>query len=154
MARSTKIALPEDDYLVLVGQVAYMVGSLEWTVLGDVPRWSQHLPADLTAGALAGEPTGVIGRKLRSAADKIAHDQVRNYIETAGQILGDAAKLRNDVLHARAATSEDGFQRLYRWKEKPQCAFFITTEWLERAIDQLSEASASLGVARVAAASA
>lgn len=31
MAREAVTPLPEDDYLTLIGQVAYMVSSLEWT---------------------------------------------------------------------------------------------------------------------------
>jgi hypothetical protein len=34
MARDTQVGLPEDEYLLLVGQVAYIVSALEWTILG------------------------------------------------------------------------------------------------------------------------
>lgn len=58
MARDVRVALPEDDYLVLVGQVAYMVSSLEWTILGDLPGLAQYLPTGLNTAALAGKTTG------------------------------------------------------------------------------------------------
>ena len=119
MARSVRVALPEDDYLVLVGQVAYMVSSLEWTILGDLPGLAQYLPADLTTSALAGKSTGQIARVLSKAAKQIGDDDVRAYVEEAGRLLGDGAEKRNDMLHARPATIGDD-QRLYRWKPADQ----------------------------------
>ena len=81
MARDVRVALPEDDYLVLVGQVAYMVSSLEWTILGDLPGLAQYLPPDLNTAALAGKTTGMIGHALASAVDRIDDDEVRTYVE-------------------------------------------------------------------------
>lgn len=53
MARKTRIALPRDDeYLTLIGQVAYMVSPLEWTITGDLPGPARYLPPDLTTSAL------------------------------------------------------------------------------------------------------
>ncbi len=151
MARSARIALPEDDYLTLIGQVAYMVSSLEWTILGDLPGLAHHVPAELTTSALAGKSTGQIADVLAKAAEEISDDDVRTYVQEAGRVLGDAAKLRNDLLHARPATiGED--QRLFRWTPDdwrgPGRAFAIDTAWLNRTIDQLSKASTSLGNVR------
>jgi hypothetical protein len=36
-ACNTPIALPEDEYLLLIGQAAYLVDSLEWTIPRDPP---------------------------------------------------------------------------------------------------------------------
>lgn len=141
MARSARVALPEDDYLTLIGQVAYMVSSLEWTILGDLPGLAQYLPPDLTTSALAGKSTGQIAGTLSKAAGAIGDDDVRAYIEEAGRVLGEAATMRNDVLHARPATI-GGEQRLYRWK--PGRAFAIDTAWLNSTIDKLSAASSAL----------
>lgn len=151
MARSAQVALPEDDYLTLIGQVAYMVSSLEWTILGDLPGLEQHLPADLTTSALAGKSTGQIAWALTRAGGEIGDDDVRAYVEEAGRVLGEAAERRNDMLHARPATiGED--QRLYRWKPAdrrgPGRAFAIDISWLNGTIDELSKASTALGNVR------
>lgn len=79
MARTARVALPEDDYLTLIGQVAYMVSSLEWTILGDLPGLAQYLPPDLTASVLAGKSTGQIARTLSKAVGAIGDDDVRAY---------------------------------------------------------------------------
>ena len=147
MARTVGVALPEDEYLILIGQVAYMVSSLEWTILGDLPGLAQYLPADLSTSALAGKSTGQIAGALSKAVGDVTDDEVRTYVEMAGRVLGEAAELRNDMLHARPATiGED--QRLYRWKPAdwrgPGRAFVIDTAWLNRTIDQLSTASTAL----------
>jgi hypothetical protein len=147
VARPTRIALPEDDYLLLIGQVVYTVSSLEWTILGDLPGLAQYLPADLTTSGLAGKTTGQIGGALGKAVDKIGDDDVRAYVELAGQLLCEASDLRNDLLHARPATVDEN-QRLYRWKmadrRGPHRALVIDTAWLERAIDKLSASAVAL----------
>ncbi len=151
MARDVRVALPEDDYLVLVGQVAYMVSSLEWTILGDLPGLAQYLPPDLNTAALAGKTTGMIGHALASAVDRIDDDEVRTYVEEAGRLLREASDLRNDLLHARPATV-GGRQRLYRWKKAdargPGRALVIDDSWLESTIDALSVSSAALNAIR------
>lgn len=130
-----------------------MVSYLEWTILGDLPRLASAVPDELTASALAGKSTGQIAGRLNAAGSRISDEAVRTYIERAGQLLGEAAELRNDVLHARPGTSPEDGQRLYRWKAAdqrgPARTFFIDTAWLEKAIDQLSEASRALSGVRV-----
>jgi hypothetical protein len=151
MARKARIALPEDDFLLLVGQVAYMVSSLEWTILGDLPGLGRYLPADLTTSALAGMSTGQIAGALGKAVDQIGDNDVQAYVKLAGRLLSEAAELRNDMLHPRPVTF-GGDQRLYRWKpadwKGPQRAFVIDTAWLNRTIDKLSAASTALGDVR------
>jgi hypothetical protein len=53
---------------------------------------------------------------------------------------------RNDMLHARPATADDGNQRLYRWTKDRQ--LLIDPAWLERTIDYLSALSRSLEAVR------
>lgn len=153
MARNTPVALPEDEYVLLIGQLAYMVSYLEWIIMGDLPRLAHQVPASLTVEALAGKSTGQIAGALAKAAPAIGDDAVRAYVECAGRVLGEAAERRNDVLHARPATSPDRRQRLYRWKPADgrgaARTFFIDTAWLERAIDELSEAVSALCGVRV-----
>ncbi len=148
MARDTQVGLPEDEYLVLIGQVAYMVSALEWTILGDLPRHALDLPSDLTQETLAHLPTGVIAGKLKDAVDKITKDDLRAYIERGAEVLQKASVERNDMLHARPATAGDGNQRIYRWTKDRQ--LLIDTEWLERTIDYFTELSRSLEAVRPA----
>lgn len=146
MARDTQVALPEDEYLLLVGQVAYMVSALEWTILGDLRRHALDLSSDLTQEKLAHLPTGVIATKLKAAVDKITNDDLRAYIERGADVLQKASVDRNDMLHARPATADDGNHRLYRWTKDRQ--LLIDPAWLESAIDDLSELSRSLDAVR------
>lgn len=137
--------LPEDDYLTLIGQVAYMVSSLEWTILGDLPGLRQYLPPDLTTSVLAGKSTGQIAGALSKAVDAISDDDVRVFVAEAGRLLGESATMRNDLLHARPATIGE-HQRLYRWK--PGRALVIDTAWLNNTIDKLSAAERALSDVR------
>jgi hypothetical protein len=68
------------------------------------------------------------------------------YCEVGGQALRDVGSIRNDVLHARPATTVDGDQRLYRWVSDK--AFFLEKPWLERAIDDVAALSDSANAAR------
>ena len=65
MAQETRVHLPEDEYLLLIGQVAYMVASLEGLVVFDLPGMSSHLPDSISAGFLAGKSTGKIAEILQ-----------------------------------------------------------------------------------------
>ncbi|MDP9890570.1 hypothetical protein [Pseudarthrobacter enclensis] len=40
------VALPEQTYLARIGEVAYTVSSIEWTILGDLHRLADRLPDD------------------------------------------------------------------------------------------------------------
>ena len=149
MARSTRTPLPEDKYLLLVGQAACMVSDLEGLVIFDLPGLAAHLPESLNAGALASMSTGEIARALTNAAVNIDDDDVRTYIALAGSLLGEASSRRNDLFHSRPSGKDN---RLYRWKvddhRGPHLAFAIDTAWLEKTIDFLSEGAASLNAVR------
>jgi len=151
MAQKTRVSLPDDDYLLLVGQMAYMVGSLEGTIPFDLPGLAQYLPADLNPSALAGKTTGALAGALTKAAPSITNDDIRAYVELAASVLKEVSSRRNDLLHARPATV-DGEQRLYRWKTDdhrgPHLTFAISTDWLEAEVDRLSEAAVALDAAR------
>lgn len=129
MARSTRMHLPEDEYLLLVGQAAYMVSSLEGLVIFDLPGLAAHLPPALDVAGLSGMTTKQIANALTAAAGDINDDDVRTYIALAGRLLGEASSRRNDLLHSRPATVEEG-TRLYRWKSDdrgPRLEFPIET---------------------------
>ncbi len=152
-ARETPIPLPEDEYLLLVGQVAYMVSYLEQIILGDLDRLAAHIPPELklTVEDLAGKSTGQIAGALERAVDEIDDQEVKAFIERGAQVLGDAADRRNHLLHARPATIGSN-QRLDRWKagdhRGPHLAFAIETDWLNDTIDALSNDCRALDAVR------
>lgn len=144
------MSLAEDEYLLLIGQVAYMVSSLEWTILGDLPGLHQYIPHDLNLNVttLAGKSTGQIAGALENAANsgRITDEDVRTYVEVGGRKLAAASSRRNDLLHARPATVGE-HQRLYRWRSGRR-QFVIDVKWLNDTIDILSEASEALNQVR------
>jgi hypothetical protein len=120
VTQPTRVPLPDDDYLARIGQLVYMVGYLEWGVLGDLSALGQ--PGGLTVEDLAGKPTGGIASKLTEAAKKINDPDIQRFIATAGEALADLAGRRNGVIHARPATGPDGHPTLYRWTAGPKPA--------------------------------
>jgi hypothetical protein len=72
MARETRTHLPEDEYLLAIGQLAYMITSVEGLLIFDLPGFSAYLPAGATPADFANKTTGGIGRALNSTADEIA----------------------------------------------------------------------------------
>ncbi|MBB3084675.1 hypothetical protein [Geodermatophilus sabuli] len=120
MAQPTRVPLPADDYLTRIGQLVYMVGHLEWGVLGDLSALGN--PGGLSVDDLAGQSTGAIAQRLTAAVAKISDPDIQQFIATAGQALSDLASRRNGVMHSRPATAPDGQQTLYRWTAGPKPA--------------------------------
>lgn len=124
--------LPEDDYLRAIGELAYRVSSLEWSILGDMKALGVP-PEELDVNDLIGRTTGRIARELRASAkhwdDRPA---LQAWALRAAEALGAIAKRRNHVLHARPATDPEGRQRLYRMVRDGARleAFWITDEFL------------------------
>ncbi len=54
----SRSAFPRDEYLRPIGELAYVVSSLEWPLLGDLRCLAEHVPADLTVDDLAGDTIG------------------------------------------------------------------------------------------------
>lgn len=140
------ISYPEDDYLNLVGRLAYAVTFLEGLVLYDLPRLKDHLPSKLTLKELAGGTTGGIGKLITDHAQKATHPAVATWLKVAGQLLCRAAKIRNPVLHARPATI-DNQQQLFRWGTREQ--FPITIDRLREGIAEIEEMVLELGNQRL-----
>lgn len=65
----SRVALPEDAYLARIGEVAYTVSYMEWTLLGDLHRLEDQLPESLTLASLEPLTTGQIAARVRSAAE-------------------------------------------------------------------------------------
>lgn len=150
VVQPTRIALPEANYLTRIGQIAYQVSSMEWTILGDLTALAPALPTDLTVARLAGKTTGSIAESLRAAGQTITLDAVREYIAAAATALEDVGPRRNHLLHARPATI-DGAQRLYRWRRVPGDQFPISLGWLDEQIAAIDDAAEAMSTYRLAA---
>lgn len=140
-------ATPGDDYLRTIGELAYAVSSLEWTLLGDLTLLSPQLPDDVTVSGLAGRTTGAISKCLLSASESATDETVRTYLGTGGRALAEVAEIRNAVLHARPA-SVDGEQRLHRWRATPPEAYTITDSWLAEKLARIAELSSEVNAVR------
>ena len=99
MPRS-RVALPDTDYLARIGEVAYSVSYLEWTILGDLHRLEDQLPDDLVLSRLEPMMTSQIALAVRSASKEIAEGALKDYLVAVYRALFVAADLRSDVLHA------------------------------------------------------
>jgi hypothetical protein len=77
----------------------------------------------------------------------MAPGPVREFITVCGTALTEAAKIRNDVLHARPATHPEQDQRLNRAGTRREggkfvldgTRFWITDEWLDEQVRRLNE---------------
>ena len=122
------MALPEDEYLLKIGTVAYLISALEGLLLFDLPRLG--LPEGLQPGRLGRDTTSSIGNQLRNYAQADPDHPASPYLAEGGRALVELSTKRNAVLHARPATDDDGHQRLYRWHPAEQ--FLISDDWLDR----------------------
>lgn len=151
MPRS-RAALPDQDYLARIGEVAYTVSYIEWTLLGDLYRLADQLPEDLTLASLEPLTTGQIATRVRSAAERVEDGQVKDYLSAVAAALSMAARLRNDVLHARPATRPGQGQRLTRaeviGKRTTGRRFWIDEEWFDKAIDEMNKGLSTVGAVR------
>lgn len=64
----SRVALPEPEYLASIGEIAYTVSSMRWTLLGDLHPLAADLPAPLTINELEPLTTGAIGACACTAA--------------------------------------------------------------------------------------
>lgn len=152
MAHPTQTHLPEDGYLSLVGQMAYMTTSLEGLIIFDLNGLSTYLPIELTASALAGKTTRTIGTFIQTHLESVTDPDVELYLANGANALIEVSEYRNDLLHARPATTEDGKTRLNRWTagnpQNPQKAFWISSDWLVEKIERISQLQQELNDVR------
>jgi len=151
MPRS-RVALPDTDYLSRIGEIAYSVSYLEWTILGDLHRLEGQLPDDLVLSRLEPMMTSQIASAVRSASKEIAEGALKDYLVAVYRALFVAADLRSDVLHARPATHPDQGQRLNRAEVRDRKVtgkrFWIDDEWFDSAVIQLNEQLSAVSRAR------
>ncbi len=144
MARPVRTSLASDEYLILVGQFAYMAASVEGLLMFDLNGLKQYLPEQLRSSNLAGKSTTGIGQEFLKYSVEVADPDVRVYIETGGRHLCEIARIRNHVLHARPVTWAGVEQILYRWRPDAGDYFPITKDWLSDQIDTADMLSAEL----------
>lgn len=143
----SNVPLPKPEYLARIGEVAYTVSSMEWTLLGDLHGRSPRLPATLTLDLLEPQTTGTIGNMATTAAQDMAPGPVRDFIAACGQALTEAATIRNNLLHSRPATHPQQDQRLNRAGTRREgrkfvldgTRFWITDEWLDEQVIRLND---------------
>ena len=129
-------AYPEKEYLESIGRCAYGISSIEWLLLGDLPRLITESSA-LSIEKLNGLTTGQLATKVKSAVEEIPDPAIRAYIKACAEALATLSEKRNDILHARPATV-NGQQRLFRWAPSRKKAHPITLEVL-RELEALIE---------------
>jgi hypothetical protein len=106
--------MPEETYLAALGRAVYSIAYTEWLVV----EVAQSLDTSLTLDWLAGRTSGTIAAKFRAAVElsSLAADgALRAALESIADDWLEIIGPRNDVVHARPATAEDGAQRLFRW---------------------------------------
>lgn len=137
MERS-RVALPEENYLARIGEVAYTVSSMEWTILGDLHRLSDQLPEDLSLGELEPMMTSGIAGAVKEASKAADDGPIKDYLTEVYKALYAAAEIRSDVLHARPATHPEQHQRLLRAEVRNRQTtgkrFWADDEWFDSAI--------------------
>lgn len=143
-----RAALPNEDYLARIGEIAYSVSYLEWTILGDLHRLADQLPDDLVLSRLEPLMTSEIASAVKRASKEIADGPVKDYLVAVCRALFVAADLRSDVLHARPATHPEQGQRLNRAEVRDRRTtgrrFWIDDEWFSSAISELNEQLSSV----------
>lgn len=148
----SRVALPEDAYLARIGEIAYTVSSMEWTLLGDLRRLADRLPGGLTLASLEPLTTGQIAMRVSSATEGLEDGQVKDYFTAVSSALRSAAKLRNDVLHARPATHPEQDQRLTRAEvaggQTTGTRFWIDDAWFDDAIGEMNECLSAVNAVR------
>ena len=133
----SSIPFPDEQYLVLVGRLAYSASYAEGLILFDLPHLP-GLPPELSTTSLESRTTGQIADHIEHHLDRIDNRDVAIYLEACSEGLRRIRDLRNDLLHARPATTVDGLQRLLRRLRDGE-PFWITDEWIESSIELLDQ---------------
>lgn len=125
---------------------------MEWTLLGDLYRLADKLPEGVTLASLEPLTTGQIATRARSAAEGVEDGQVKDYLSAVAAALSTAARLRDDVRHARPATHPAHGQRLTRAEvaggRTTGARFWIDDAWLDGAIGDMNNGLSSVNAAQ------
>lgn len=114
--------------------------------------WQTQLPESLTLAALEPLTTGTIARRVGSAAEGLEDGSMKDYLAAVAEALRVAARLRNDVLHARPATHPEQDQRLTRAEvaagQTTGKRFWIDDDWLDAAIEEMNSGLTGVNAVR------
>ncbi|MEU0060449.1 hypothetical protein [Streptomyces sp. NPDC006334] len=132
--------LAEDDYLIRIGRLSYLVTYFEWQVLGDLSRIPGPSP-ELDVRKLAGMTTGGLAQTFQSKKilQQVADASTANWLRRSGELLQSTARDRNAVLHARPARIA-GKQMLYRWHPEGNQVFAVDEAWRDAAEQRIRDA--------------
>ncbi len=121
---------PEDDYLTLLGRALYSMNYCEYLAI-EVTCW---LDKNLDFARLAGSEGGAIADALKAAVALAGPSVPVEAVEIANQF-GLLVYDRNDVIHARPSTDNQGRQRLFRWAPtRPRARTQTVTEDVLKAL--------------------
>jgi hypothetical protein len=101
---------PEQDYLEQLGRALYAMNYCEYLAV-EVTCW---LNPNLDFARLASSDGGTIARELKAATTR-AGSTIPGDAHHAADDFGRLVDDRNDVVHARPSTDNEGRQRLFRW---------------------------------------
>lgn len=117
---------PEDSYLTKLGKAIYAMNYLEWIIIEVILLLKSSKSIDQLAG--------MDGGQLNNELHKVISGNI-DYKERAMPLAEQHLEIirkRNDIAHARPATTLKNRQQLYRWAPtKTTRAQFITEEELE-----------------------
>lgn len=137
------VALPDQRYLARIGEVAYTVSSMEWTILGDLQRLADRLPEGLILNRLEPMMTAGIASAVKVSSKEERDPEIKAYLTEVYRALFKAAEIRSDVLHARPATHPEHDQRLSRAETRDKQTtgqrFWIDDKWFDASITMLNE---------------
>lgn len=106
--------VPDSDYLELVGRAAYTWSYAEWTMLYTIHWLTGEDLAD-NVGGTGGKIVSTLARTLSAEPPEFVRDTSWEEAGEGVQGLVTANARRNDILHARPATTPGGLQCLNRW---------------------------------------
>lgn len=113
---------------------------------------ADRLPDDLTLASLEPLTTGQIAMRVRTASECVEDGQIKDYLSAVSQALKTAARLRNDVLHARPATHPQQGQRLTRAevteRQTTGKRFWIDDTWFDDAVHEINQGLSAVNAVR------
>jgi hypothetical protein len=133
-------AQTDDEYLALIGGAVYVFASVEWVVI-EICRL---LDPEFTHEAASAMMSGPIAARLRDALAALPGEPDRGF----GSRYSELVDRRNDLIHAHPATAPDGSQVLHRWAPRKRRFESLTSEWVQRFIDDVERMSSDADALR------
>lgn len=141
---------PAPSYFQKLGEVSYEISGLEWLVIEVIRRLDPSVSiSDLSAMTAGGIAEQLISKVATNRLGVLDSEQQRQLASMAAEF--DALRwLRNDVIHARPATTPDGRQRLYRWAPamNPPTTRWIDDDFLDELLPRIKALSYRVSACR------